>query len=359
MATLFEPIQLGSLVLANRVFMAPLTRTRADADGVPSEFAATYYSQRASAGLIVTEATQISPMGKGYSNTPGIHSQAQVQGWERIVESVHKSGGRIFLQLWHVGRISHTSLLPNGAQPVAPSAIRANAYTHIATGSAQVSEPVALSASGIKQTLADYRLAASNAKEAGFDGVEIHAANGYLIDLFLRTGTNQRTDEYGGTAANRVRFLAEAVEMVLELWDSRQVGVRISPTVDFNDMTDANPLETSSVVVEKLNSYELGYLHIVEQAQDSKGSAEEAVALSAHLRTLWNGLYVVNGGYDGPKGEEAIRSGHADAVAYGRTFLANPDLPMRLQLGAALNEPDSKTFYGGGAAGYTSYPALH
>jgi N-ethylmaleimide reductase len=359
MATLFDPVQLGSLVLANRVFMAPLTRTRAHGDAVPSKLAATYYSQRASAGLIVTEATQISPMGKGYSNTPGIHSRAQVQAWSQITEAVHKSGGRIFLQLWHVGRISHTSLLPNGAQPVAPSAIRANAYTHIATGSAQVSEPVALSASGIKQTLADYRLAASNAKEAGFDGVEIHAANGYLIDQFLRTGTNQRTDEYGGTAANRVRFLAEAVEMVLELWDSRQVGVRISPTVDFNDMTDANPLETFSVVVEKLNSYELGYLHIVEQAQDSKGSAEEAVALSAHLRTLWNGLYVVNGGYDGPKGEEAIRSGHADAVAYGRTFLANPDLPLRLQLGAALNEPDSKTFYGGGAAGYTSYPALH
>ena len=210
MATLFEPVQLGSLVLANRVFIAPLTRTRADEDGVPSELAATYYSQRASAGLIVTEATQISPMGKGYSNTPGIHSQAQVRGWERIVESVHKSGGRIFLQLWHVGRISHTSLLPNNAQPVAPSAIRANADTHIATGSAQVSEPVALSASGIKQTLADYRSSASNAKEAGFDGVEIHAANGYLIDQFLRTGANQRTDEYGGAASNRI-----AVEALL------------------------------------------------------------------------------------------------------------------------------------------------
>jgi len=325
---------------------------------VPSEFAATYYSQRASAGLIVTEATQISPMGKGYSNTPGIHSQAQVQGWERIVESVHKSGGRIFLQLWHVGRISHTSLLPNNAQPVAPSAIRANADTHIATGSAQVSEPVALSASGIKQTLADYRSAARNAKEAGFDGVEIHAANGYLIDQFLRTGTNQRTDEYGGAASNRIRFLAEAVETVLEVWDIRQVGVRISPTIDFNDMADANPLETFSVAVEKLNSYGLGYLHVVEQAQDSTGSAEEAIALSAHLRTLWSGVYVVNGGYDGPKGEKAIRTGHADAVAYGRAFLANPDLPRRLHLRAPLNELDPTTIYGGGAAGYTSYPTL-
>ena len=357
MANLFEPVQLGSLVLANRVFMAPLTRTRADTDGVPSELAATYYSQRASAGLIVTEATQISPMGKGYSNTPGIHSPEQVRGWSRIVESVHHSGGRIFLQLWHVGRISHTSLLPNNAQPVAPSAIRANSHTHIATGSAQVSEPVALTASGIKETLADYRRAAGNAKEAGFDGVEIHAANGYLIDQFLRTGTNQRSDEYGGVASNRVRFLTGAVEQVLEAWDSKQIGVRISPTVDFNDMRDDNPLETFSVTVARLNDFGLGYLHVVERAQDSKGD-EEALALSAHLRTLWKGLYVVNGGYDGLRGEEALRTGHADAVAYGRAFLANPDLPRRLQLGAALNEPDPTTFYGGGAAGYTSYATL-
>jgi N-ethylmaleimide reductase len=297
-------------------------------------------------------------MGKGYSNTPGIHSHQQVRAWSRIVESVHKSGGRIFLQLWHVGRISHTSLLPNGAQPVAPSAIRANAYTHIDTGSAQVSEPVALTHSGIEKTLADYRRAAVNAKEAGFDGVEVHAANGYLIDQFLRTGTNQRTDEYGGVAANRVRFLTETVEQVLESWDRNQIGVRISPTVDFNDMSDDNPRETFSVAVERLNGYGLGYLHVVEQAQDSKGSAEDAIELSDRLRTLWKGLYVVNGGYDGHRGKEAIRTGHADAIAYGRAFLANPDLPRRLQLGAALNEPDPTTFYVGDAAGYTSYPAL-
>jgi N-ethylmaleimide reductase len=358
MANLFEPVQLGSLVLANRVFMPPLTRTRADTDGVPSELAATYYSQRASAGLIVTEATQISPMGKGYSNTPGIHSPEQVRGWSRIAESVHHSGGRVFLQLWHVGRISHTSLLPNNAQPVAPSAIRANSHTHIATGSAQVSEPVALTASGIKETLADYRRAAGNAKEAGFDGVEIHAANGYLIDQFLRTGPNRRTDEYGGVASNRVRFLTETVGRVLEVWDSGQVGVRISPTGGFNDMSDENPLETFSVAVARLNSCGLGYLHVVETAQNSKGSSEEDLAMSAHLRTLWKGLYIVNGGYDGLRGEEALQTGHADAIAYGRAFLANPDLPRRLQLGAALNEPDPKTFYGGDATGYTSYPAL-
>jgi N-ethylmaleimide reductase len=358
MANLFESVQLGSLVLANRVFMAPLTRNRADADGVPGKLAATYYTQRASAGLIVTEATQISPMGKGYINTPGIHSAEQVRAWSRIVESVHKNGGRIFLQLWHVGRISHTSLLPNNAQPVAPSAIRANSQTLIATGLAPVSEPVALTASGIKETLDDYRRAARNAKEAGFDGVEIHAANGYLIDQFLKTGSNRRTDEYGGAASNRVRFLTETVERVLEVWDSGQVGVRISPTGGFNDMTDENPLETFSVAIARLNSYGLGYLHVVETAQNSKGSSEEDLAVSAHLRTLWKGLYIVNGGYDGPKGEEALRTGRADAVAYGRSFIANPDLPRRLQLGAALNEPDPTTFYGGDATGYTNYPAL-
>ncbi len=358
MKQLFETIQLGPLTLANRVFMAPLTRNRADADGVHGELAVTYYAQRASAGLIITEATQISPMGKGYLNTPGIHSTQQVRAWRRVVDAVHGKGGRIFLQLWHVGRISHSSLLPNNAQPVAPSAIRAKSLTLIATGMAPVSEPVALTASGIKETLDDYRRAAGNAKEAGFDGVEIHAANGYLIDQFLKTGSNRRTDEYGGVASNRVRFLTETVERVLEVWDSRHVGVRVSPTGGFNDMTDDNPLETFSVAVTELNGYQLGYLHVVETAQNSKGSSEADLAMSAHLRTLWKGLYVVNGGYDGLRGEQAIQTGHADAVAYGRAFLANPDLPRRLQLEAALNEPDPSTFYGGGAAGYTSYPAL-
>ncbi len=358
MKRLFETVQMGPLVLRNRVLMAPLTRNRADAEGVHSELAVTYYAQRASAGLIITEATQISPMGKGYINTPGIHSPQQVQAWRRVVDAVHGKGGRIFLQLWHVGRISHSSLLPNNAQPVAPSAIRANSQTLIATGPASVSEPVALTASGIKGTLDDYRRAAGNAKEAGFDGVEIHAANGYLIDQFLKTGSNRRTDEYGGVASNRVRFLTETVEQVLDVWDSRHVGVRISPTGGFNDMTDDNPLETFSVTVARLNSYGLGYLHVVETAQNSKGSSEEDLALSADLRRLWEGIYIVNGGYDGPRGEEALRTGHADAIAYGRAFLANPDLPRRLQLGAALNEPDPTTFYGGDAAGYTSYPAL-
>lgn len=335
-----------------------MTRNRADADGVPGALAATYYAQRASAGLIVTEATQISPMGKGYLNTPGIHSPKQVRAWRRIVEAVHAGGGRIFLQLWHVGRISHSSLLPDQAQPLAPSAIRAHSQTLIATGMAEVSEPVAMTTSQIQETLDDFRQAAHNAKEAGFDGVEIHAANGYLIDQFLRTGSNQRTDKYGGPASNRVRFLAEVVERVLQVWDRGRVGVRLSPTGGFNDMRDENPHETFSVAVTTLDRYEFGYLHVVETAQNSKGSSQEDLAMSALLRSLWQGFYIVNGGYDRLRGEQAINTGRADAVAYGRPFLANPDLPRRLQLGAALNEADPTTFYGGDAAGYTSYPAL-
>lgn len=358
MKSLFESIQLGSLALANRIFMAPLTRNRAGAEGVPSELAATYYGQRASAGLIITEATQISPMGKGYINTPGIHSPGQVRAWRRIVDAVHKKGGRIFLQLWHVGRISHSSLLPNDARPVAPSAIRANSQTFIATGRAPVAEPVALTPEGIRETLSAYRSAAYYAKEAGFDGVEIHAANGYLIDQFLHSGSNQRSDAYGGTALNRVRFLSEVTERVLEVWDRKRVGVRLSPTGTFNDMHDDNPSETFSLAVERLNKYGVGYLHVVESTQDGRQNNERDWVLLRHLRQLWTGFYIVNGGYDGARGTEAVRSGYADAVAYGRAFLANPDLPKRLQLGAILNEPDQQTFYGGDARGYTDYPVL-
>ncbi|HSE22405.1 MAG TPA: alkene reductase [Pyrinomonadaceae bacterium] len=358
MRSLFESVQLGSLVLANRVFMAPLTRNRANADGVQGELAATYYAQRASAGLIITEATQISPMGKGYINTPGIHSPQQVRAWRRIVDAVHKKGGRIFLQLWHVGRISHSSLLPNNSLPVAPSAIRANSHTFIASGPAQVSEPVALTLSGIRETLADYRAAAANAKEAGFDGVEIHAANGYLIDQFLRSGSNQRSDLYGGSASNRVRFLTEVAEKVLEVWDKDRIGVRISPTGAFNDMEDSNPTETFGVAVDRLNSYRIGYLHVVESAQDGRQNNVFDRVLLKRLRGLWKGFYVVNGGYDGRRGKEAVQKQHADAVAYGRAFLANPDLPRRLKLGAPLNEPDQQTFYGGDRRGYTDYPSL-
>ena len=358
MRSLFETVELGSLVLNNRIFMAPLTRNRADADGVPGELAAIYYSQRATAGLIITEATQISPMGKGYINTPGIHSNEQVKAWRKIVDAVHREGGRLFLQLWHVGRISHTSLLPNNSQPVAPSAIRANAQTFISTGPAQVSEPVALTPSGIRETLEDYRRAALNAKEAGFDGVEVHAANGYLIDQFLRTGTNQRTDEYGGRASNRARFLIHVVEQILQIWDESRVGVRISPTGDFNDMFDDDPEETFGSVIELLNPYRLGYVHVVEASQDRAELNDRDRSLFAALRKAWEGFYIANGNYDGPRADNAIKDGRADAIAFGRLFLANPDLPLRLKLRAPLNTADPQTFYGGDSRGYTDYQFL-
>jgi N-ethylmaleimide reductase len=339
------------------VFMAPLTRNRADKNGVPGALGATYYVQRNSAGLIITEATQISPMGKGYINTPGIHSAQQVHRWSEIVKAVHAVGGHIFLQLWHVGRISHTSLLPGNAPPAAPSPVRANSYTFIETGPVQASEPVALTLDGISETLADYRAAAVNARHAGFDGVEIHAANGYLIDQFLRTKANQRSDLYGGKASSRVRFLAEVTEKVLEVWEPQRVGVRLSPTGTFNDMADDDPQETFGTAIEKLKSFGLGYVHMVEASQDVAMTCAEK-QLFASLRNQWAGFYIVNGNYDCERGEEAVRTGYADAVAYGRAFLANPDLPRRLRLRAPLNTPDPQTFYGGNSKGYTDYPSL-
>jgi N-ethylmaleimide reductase len=358
MKSLFEPIQLGSLTLPNRVFMAPTTRNRAHPDGVHSELAITYYAQRASAGLIITEATQISPMGKGYVNTPGIYSPQQIDAWRKIVDAVHEKNGRIFLQLWHVGRISHLSLLPNNARPVAPSAIRANSQTFIATGRAEVSEPVALTASGIRETLADYRKAARNARQAGFDGVEIHAANGYLIDQFLQSGTNHRTDEYGGSVKNRIRFLSEVAQAVCEVWTPSRIGVRLSPRGTFNDMHDDDPQSTFIAAVEAMSALKLGYLHLVEASPGDPPPSPEFTSLFARMRHRWHGVYVANGGFDGPTGEEAVKTRRADAIAYGRHFIANPDLPRRLQLRAPLNQPDPTTFYGGDAAGYTSYPPL-
>ena len=323
MTSLYDPIVLGDMRLRNRIFMAPLTRNRGTPSGVPGPWASTYYSQRASAGLIVTEATQISPMGKGYINTPGIHSEEQIAGWKSVVDAVHRSGGRIFLQLWHVGRISDSSLLPGNASPVAPSAIRARAQTVIATGFVDVSEPRALSLTEIRQTIEDYGRAASNAKAAGFDGVEIHAANGYLIDQFLRSNSNVRTDAYGGSAANRARFLGEVVEAVLNVWDPGRVGVRISPLGTFNDMGDAHPEETFARVVDMLNGHRPGYLHVVEDPIPVDQKAD----FFGRLRSTWKGIYIANGGYDAERGERAVSDGSADAVAYGRLFLANPICP--------------------------------
>ncbi|MET3106385.1 N-ethylmaleimide reductase [Oxalobacteraceae bacterium GrIS 2.11] len=356
MKSLYDPVTLGNLQLKNRVFMAPLTRNRARPDGVPGELAPTYYRQRASAGLIVSEATQISAMGKGYVNTPGIHSAAQTAGWSQVVQAVHEAGGRIFVQLWHVGRISHSSLLPDNVAPLAPSPIRARSQTVTASGFVDVSEPREMTLVDIRQTVEDYRKAAANAKAAGFDGVEIHAANGYLVDQFLQSTTNRRSDEYGGTAANRVRFLREVLEAVLSVWEPTRVGVRISPGGTFNDMGDENPVETYSHLVEVLNPLGLGYLHVVE-ASPGEASAKDGLAeLFNHLRASWNGVYIVNGGYDAARGEQAIADHRADAISYGRLFLANPDLPKRLQHRGPLNAPDTASFYGGTEHGYIDYP---
>jgi N-ethylmaleimide reductase len=356
MPSLFEPLDLGGLRLRNRVFMAPLTRNRARPDGVPGPWAATYYQQRSSAGLIVTEATQISAMGKGYINTPGIYLPEHVAAWRGIVDSVHDAGGHIFLQLWHVGRISHASLLPAGETPVAPSAIRALAKTFTSNGLVDVSAPRALTRGEIRATVEDYRRAAAHAKTAGFDGVEIHAANGYLIDQFLQSGTNQRTDEYGGSVANRIRFLVEVAQAVSDVWTPSRIGVRLSPRGTFNDMSDDDPQSTFMAAVASMTAARLGYLHVVESSPGDAPPPPKFAALFTRMRQKWMGVYVANGGFDGPGGEDAVRHHRADAIAYGRSFIANPDLPERLHVGSALNEPDPSSFYGGTENGYTDYP---
>lgn len=357
LAPLFAPLKVGAVDAPNRVFMAPLTRNRAQPDGTPAELAVEYYRQRASAGLIFTEATQISAMGKGYKDTPGIHDDTHVAAWRRITDAVHAEGGRIFLQLWHVGRISHTSLLPDGAQPVSSSAVRANAQTFTEDGFTDVSEPRALETEDVAGVVADYAAAASRAMEAGFDGVEVHAANGYLIDQFLRDGVNRRTDRYGGSVENRIRFLTEVVDAVSERTGADRVGVRLSPTGSFSDMSDSDPEAVFSAAIEALDSRGLAYLHLVEEFPGEETSSEEQKLLSG-LRDLWTGVYIANGGFDADAAADWIAKGRADAVAFGRPFIANPDLPKRYAVDADLNEGDQDTYYGGGAEGYVDYPAL-
>lgn len=354
---LFAELQLGGQRVPNRVFMAPLTRNRAHTDGTPHELAATYYGQRASAGLIVTEATQVSAMGVGYINTPGIHTDRHVAGWRAVTDAVHAGGGRIFLQLWHVGRISHTSLLPGNQAPVAPSAIPARAQTFTASGFVDCSAPRALGTDEIPGLIEEYRQAARHALDAGFDGVEVHSANGYLLDQFLHENANQRTDDYGGSPGNRARFPLEVVRAVADVWSADRVGVRLSPTGTFSDMDPTGVEPTFEAVIDGLNPLGLAYLHVVEQFPGNTVSAEDRAVLD-RLRGRWTGVYIANGDFDGARGADWIARGRADAIAYGRPFLANPDLPERLARGATLNEPDQNTFYGGDARGYTDYPFL-
>jgi N-ethylmaleimide reductase len=353
---LFTPVTVGALRLPNRVVMAPMTRNRAGPGNVPTPLMATYYQQRASAGFIVTEATQVSPEGVGYPNTPGIHSDEQVRGWRRVTRAVHAAGGRILLQLWHVGRISHPSMQPGGAHPVAPSAIKPAGTIFTPQGVKPFVTPRALETHEIPRVIAQFADGARRAKEAGFDGVEIHGANGYLIDQFLRDGTNRRTDRYGGTVVNRVRFLREVAEAVVGVWGEGRVGVRISPTNPFNDMRDSNPVQAFSAAARSIDSLGLAYLHVVEPAPGSRAFDPTAPRTLAGIRAAFHGPIMVNGGYSADTAEGVIAQGEADLVSFAVLFLANPDLPERFAEGSPLNEPDPSTFYGGDERGYTDYP---
>ena len=352
---LFSPAQLGSIALKNRIVMAPLTRNRAGEGGVPQDLNVTYYEQRASAGLIVTEATPISAMGHGYPALPGIYTDAQIAGWKKVTDAVHAKGGKIVIQLWHVGRISHPSLL-NGELPVAPSAIKPAGKAFTYKGLVDYVEPRALDASELPAIVQDYVHATQSALKAGFDGVEIHAANGYLLDQFLRDGSNTRTDNYGGSFENRARLLLEVTKAVVETAGADKVGIRISPVNPFNDMKDSNPQALFNYVTEQLNQFNLAYLHAVEGGIHGGGKAD-AFDFD-QMRKLYKGAYMANLSYDKARGNAAIASGHADVIAYGVPFIANPDLVERFKTDATLNEADSKSFYGGTAKGYTDYPFL-
>jgi len=352
---LFEPLKAGAIEMPNRVVMAPLTRLRANRDDAPHELQVEHYRQRASAALIITEATQVSPQGKGYAGAPGIHTAAQVAGWTRVTEAVHQAGGRIALQLWHVGRISHPSLQPDGALPVAPSAICPEGHVPTYDGPQDFVTPRALDISEIPGVIEQFRKAADNAKAAGFDGVEVHGANAYLLDQFLRDSTNHRTDAYGGSIENRARLLIEVCEAVAGVWGADRVGVRLSPSVRSYGMSDSNPAETFTYAAEQLGQRKLAFVHVVEPSSP-RGDPNDRIIDPMIVREAFGGIYIGNGSYDGARARQAIESGRADAIAFGRPFIANPDLPRRLAEGLAFNDPLPEFFYGGSARGYNDYP---
>ena len=355
---LFLPVRLGPYELANRIVMAPLTRSRAREDGVPSPLMAEYYAQRSSAGLIITEGANISPEGRGYAFTPGLYDAAQVAGWREVTDAVHARGGRIFPQLWHVGRISHPSLQPGGALPVAPSAIRPEATSYTGATFEPCVTPRALETAEIAAIVEQYRRAARNALAAGFDGVEIHAANGYLIEQFLRDSTNKRTDAYGGSREHRARLLLEVTAAVADVCGGERVGIRLSPLSPVNGAAlDSDPAATYGYVVAQLNAFGVGYIHVIEGVTQGPRDVPGGFDLQ-RLRRSFDGLYMANNGYDLALAREARRRDRVDLVSFGRLYIANPDLVERLRAGAPLNVPDRSRFFGGGPAGYTDYPTL-
>jgi len=355
---LFQSIHIGDIEVANRIVMAPLTRSRADeakGDIPGSAMNVDYYRQRSGAGLIISEGTQVSPVGKGYMATPGIYSDAQVEGWKPITQAVHDAGSKIIAQIWHVGRITHPDLT-GGAQPVAPSAIQPKvvAYTH--NGKVDVPVPHALTTAEVKDVVQQFRQGAANAIRAGFDGVEIHGANGYLVDQFIRDGANHRSDEYGGSVENRCRFALEVVDACVAEIGAGRVGIRLSPLTTFNDMTDSHPQIVFAHLVEELNKRGIAFIHFIEG--ETGGPRDLAGFDYAWARQAFNGTYIANNGYDRQMAIDAIESGKADAIAFGRMFISNPDLVERLKHNAALNEANPSTFYTPGPVGYTDYPAL-
>ena len=365
---LFQPVKLGRYSLPHRMVMAPLTRSRARQPGnVPSPLNACYYAQRASAALIISEATQVSMQGQGYAWTPGIHSREQVEGWRLVTDAMHKASGLIFLQLWHVGRISHPSLQPDGMLPVAPSAVKpgGEAFIENENGEGELVPfvtPRALQTEEMPYIVRQYARGAKNALEAGFDGVEIHAANGYLLDQFLNSSTNRRADGYGGPVENRARLLGEVVEAVSAVWEPDRVGVRLSPLGAANDISDDDPETTFGYVAGKLGDHRLAYLHIVNPALAAIEQGTEpdprALRMVELIRERYRGPLIMAGGFDHDTAETWLKQGKADLIAFGRKFLANPDLPERFRRRAPVNADDRSTYYGGGAKGYTDYTTL-
>ena len=354
---LLTPYKIGDLKLSNRMVMAPMTRCRAVSANVPGPLSVTYYTQRASAGLIITEGSQVSPKGVGFDRTPGIYSPDQVKSWKMVTNAVHERGGKIFLQLWHVGRMSHPDFL-GGDLPVAPSALAVNEEIHTPSGKKIIPLPRALAPDEIPEIIRQFRQGAKNARDAGFDGVEIHGANGYLLDQFLRDGSNRRTDTYGGSLENRIRLPLEVTRAVMEEWDKKRIGYRLSPHFLYHGMSDSDPRETFSRYAEELSRLGIGYIHLIEPVGGKLGITEPDKQIAPLIRAKFNGTLVLNGGYNAASGNEAIDTGLADLVSYGVLFLANPDLPERFRMGAHLNTADISTFYLGEEKGYIDYPSL-